>query len=93
MLKIKGIGPKQASFFIRNIGFSDSVAILDSHIVFFLNAIELLDSLKPNLSCINTYQKLESTFKNYSQSLGYSVGVVDQAVWIFTRVLKKEFLH
>lgn len=91
--EIKGIGPKQASFFIRNIGYSDSIAILDSHIVFFLNAIKLLDSPKPNLSCISTYQKLESNFKSYSQEMGYSVGIVDQAVWIFTRVLKREFLH
>jgi N-glycosylase/DNA lyase len=79
--ELPGIGPKQASMFLRNIGYSYDLAILDSHVVKFLERVKLLKS-KTFLSTLSGYEKTEKVMKNYAVEVGQPVGVVDWAIWI-----------
>ncbi len=85
-----GIGPKQASLFIRNIGFADDLAIIDTHVLKFMEYFDLRPGRIPSPSRISTYLDLEVSLKKYAESGGYSIGWLDQAIWIVFRVAKEE---
>ena len=83
---IPGLGPKQASMFLRNTGYSQDLAILDTHVIRFLDAIE--DQLPPEvrrLGSLNAYESIEEILAAYADRLGYKVGYLDQAIWITMR--------
>lgn len=82
---IPGIGPKQASMFIRNIGRSFDLAILDVHVLRFLQAVGALPDGKQNVSTITAYERIERSAKNFADALGRSVGYLDWAIWITMR--------
>ncbi len=69
--EVSGFGPKQASMFLRNVGRSYDLAILDSHVMRFGCAIGILSGRAP--TSLSQYEQLEKW---------YSVGCVDSAVWI-----------
>jgi N-glycosylase/DNA lyase len=80
----RGIGPKQASLFLTNIGYTDDLAILDSHIVTYMCAIGMADA-RPRLGSFSEYCALESMLRAYADSLGYSLAVLDLAIWMVMR--------
>jgi N-glycosylase/DNA lyase len=85
-----GIGPKQASLFLRNIDFTDELAILDSHVLRFMGLCgQLCQATKP-ISSLQTYESHETHLRNYAQRSGYSLGCIDQAIWIVMRVYLQE---
>jgi len=78
---IAGVGPKQASMFLRNTDVSHNLAILDRHVLRFL---DLQDLLLPHDACIGTlsaYEKTERVVISYASTVGYTVGCVDLAIW------------
>ncbi len=85
-----GIGPKQASLFLRNIGFTDELAILDIHLLRFMNLLGLIDRTIRTVSSIRKYEIMEKHLLNYAKRVGYSLGCVDQAIWIVMRVYLQE---
>ena len=85
-----GIGPKQASLFLRNIGFTEELAILDTHLVRFMSLFGLLDEAIRSISSLENYETLENHLRYYAKSIGFSVGCVDQAIWIVMRVYLRE---
>ena len=85
-----GIGPKQASLFLRNIGFTEELAILDTHLLRFMRLFGLLhQSIRP-ISSLQNYETLEYRLRNYAKNAGYSLGCVDQAIWVVMRVYMHE---
>ncbi len=78
--EVVGLGPKQASMFLRNIGRSYDLAVFDSHVLRFGRATGVLSGEIP--TSLGHYEKLENEFRRYAKSIGYSVGCVDSAVWI-----------
>jgi N-glycosylase/DNA lyase len=82
--EVPGLGPKQASLFLRSTGFSCDLAVIDSHVLTYLG---LWTAQIPRYaSSIKQYVKLEDMFKRIAQFFGYSVGIVDLAVWATMRV-------
>ena len=77
---VPGVGLKQASLFLRNIGVSTDFAILDVHVVRYMAIIGLARAL-PNSLTTDMYYVLESVLSHYAQCLGFSVGHVDRAIW------------
>lgn len=77
---VSGFGPKQASMFLRNIGRSFDLAILDSHVMRFGLVTGILGGNPP--ASLSQYERLEDSFRSYTRSLGFSVGCVDSAIWI-----------
>jgi N-glycosylase/DNA lyase len=85
-----GIGPKQASLFLRNVGYSENLAILDSHILYYMELKGLLEKRR-NISTLNDYYNKENILLSYADSLNKSLATLDVAIWVVMRVIQKEF--
>ncbi len=64
---IKGLGYKEASHFLRNIGYSD-VAIIDRHIIRFLYKYKLIEYI-PKIINKKIYLELEAILKKFNIAL------------------------
>lgn len=87
--ELPGIGPKQASMFLRNIGVSQDVAILDVHVLRFLRLIEVLPSEEVHVSTLGSYERTEKVVREYASSVGRAVGHLDWAIWITMRAARE----
>ncbi|MBU1201552.1 MAG: N-glycosylase/DNA lyase [Nanoarchaeota archaeon] len=76
---VKGIGYKEASHFLRNVGFKD-VAILDRHILNLMVENNLLKQKPKSLSKKN-YLELEQNFKKVANKAKMSVAELDLYMW------------
>lgn len=90
---VTGLGPKQASMFIRDAKKSENLAIIDRHILDYMNILGLatIDDVKKfNAS---KYFDFEVELEKYANFLNFPVGRLDWAIWIVMRTLKKGKLH
>ena len=79
---IPGLGPKQASMFLRNVGTSYDLAILDTHVLRFMYMQALLPMVQPPyLGTITGYERAERVVIQYADKLGYPAGYLDWAIW------------
>lgn len=76
---IKGIGYKESSHFLRNIGFS-GYGILDKHILNTMHEFGIIDSPKPP-SKRDDYLAIERSFIRFSEDLGINVDELDLLLW------------
>ncbi|MFA6635633.1 MAG: N-glycosylase/DNA lyase [Candidatus Omnitrophota bacterium] len=78
--KVKGIGYKEASHFLRNIGHGGDLAILDVHIIKNMVRYGLLDRTP---SCISKscYLEMEESLKRFSVKVGIPMGELDILFW------------
>jgi N-glycosylase/DNA lyase len=81
VLNLAGLGPKQASMFLRNVGSCYDLAILDTHVLRFLSIQGLLPKDYVAINTIRSYERMEILAVNFAQSLGVSVGYLDWAIW------------
>jgi N-glycosylase/DNA lyase len=84
-----GIGPKQASLFLRNTGFGGELAVLDVHVLRFMEYMGLCPKVPKTVSTLREYEALEQILLGYARGLGWGLQVLDQAIWISMRVAKK----
>lgn len=89
--EIPGLGPKQSSLFLRNIGYADSIAVLDVHILTYMNWAGLTPVIEKSIPTIRKYETLENSFVEHSLSSGYSLEQFDLAVWLVMRVVRREY--
>ncbi len=76
---VKGLGYKEASHFLRNVGRKD-VAIIDRHILRFLHQKGLIDSIPQPLSR-GRYLSIERLLSAISGALGVSLAELDLYLW------------
>jgi N-glycosylase/DNA lyase len=76
---IKGIGYKEASHFLRNIGFF-GYAILDKHIVRSLYEFGVIESPRPP-GTRKRYLEVERRFKEFALEVGISPDELDLLLW------------
>jgi len=88
--QVWGFGPKQASLFLRRVGYCTDLAVLDTHIVDYLRVAKGIDPKPSALSRLSGYEPIEAEFKIVAKGFGYSVGCVDLAMWVTMRVAKRE---
>jgi len=86
-----GIGPKQSSLFLRNVGLGHDLAIIDVHVARYLRLVGLMPVCGPGFGNLTTYEKVETVVQNYSIGLGLSMQALDIAIWIVMRVAWKDF--
>lgn len=79
MENIKGLGYKEASHFLRNIGFTN-LAIIDFHIVDLLIKNGLLNE-KPKSLSKKKYIEIEDILKEIAEDLNLSLGELDLYLW------------
>jgi N-glycosylase/DNA lyase len=88
--KCCGIGLKQASLFLRNVSFCNDLAILDSHVMRY---VELLDLEKEFDDLIsedrNQYLTNENRLKMYAISKRKSLATLDIGIWTVMRVIQR----
>ncbi|HJZ04789.1 MAG TPA: hypothetical protein VJ327_02915 [Patescibacteria group bacterium] len=88
--EISGLGPKQSSMFLRNIGITNDLSILDTHVLRFMFIQKLLPSFNQNrISSISAYEQVESVMTSYANTLGYPVGCLDRAIWATMRAARE----
>jgi len=88
--EVPGLGPKQSSLFLRNIGYSEDVAVLDVHVLTYMYWMELTSDLVKSISTLRRYEALEHMLMEHSLANGYRAGHFDIAVWVVVRTAKKE---
>ena len=76
---IKGIGYKEASHFLRNIGFK-GYAILDKHILRSLNEFGVIENSKPPTSRMK-YLEIESKMVDFARQVGIDFDDLDLLLW------------
>ncbi|MHA1987758.1 MAG: N-glycosylase/DNA lyase, partial [Promethearchaeota archaeon] len=75
---IKGLGYKEASHFLRNIGYKD-YAIIDFHIVDLLTKFKLIE--KPKTLTKKKYLEIEEILSNIAEKLNLNLGELDLFLW------------
>ena len=75
---VKGIGMKEASHFLRNIGYSN-VAIIDKHIINLMVEEGLME--RPKTLTPKKYIEAENILKKLSEKTGFNLGELDLYLW------------
>lgn len=78
MMRMPGVGPKTASWVVRNHRSSDQVAILDIHIIRAGTAAGLFD---PSWRIASDYSVFEQAFLQWSKHAGLPASLLDACVW------------
>jgi N-glycosylase/DNA lyase len=89
--RIPGVGFKQASLFLRNIGYMEPLAIVDVHILNFMKEIKLIspESYSSSLSS-KRYKMIERKMQGLANKMGVSLSVLDFAIWRTMRKIREE---
>ena len=77
--RIKGLGYKESSHYLRNIGFK-GYSILDKHIVRCLAELGVIDSPKPPASR-SRYLDTETRMRQFSGEVGIDFDELDLVLW------------
>lgn len=80
-----GLGLKQASMFLRDIGFSHDLAVLDRHTLDYMALVGLCTPGPRYVSTTDRYLRLEARLRDHAFQLGYSLGHLDRAIWVVMR--------
>lgn len=84
---VKGVGYKEASHFLRNIGFKN-LSIIDFHIIDLLTRYGLIK--RPRSITRRKYLEIEGLLRRISEELGISLAELDLYLWYMEtgRILK-----
>ena len=75
---VKGLGMKEASHFLRNIGYKN-VAIIDFHILDLLEKYSLIE--KPKSLVPRKYEEIENLLKQIAKKTNTNLGELDLYLW------------
>ena len=77
---VKGIGYKEASHFLRNIGFGKDLAILDVHILKNLKHYGIIKKTPKSLTK-NEYLKIENKLRDFCRKINIQMDELDLLFW------------
>lgn len=77
---VVGLGYKEATHFLRNIGKSQNLAILDRHILRTLKRLEVI-RLIPNSISRKRYLQIERRFAEFADNIGIPLDDLDLLFW------------
>lgn len=77
---VKGIGWKEASHFLRNVGF-ENIAIIDKHILRIMKSYNLIEDLPKSGWNEKKYISMENILKELSRISHISLGKLDLYLW------------
>ncbi len=75
---VKGLGYKESSHFLRNIGFS-GLAILDRHIITNLHGLGVIDI--PKTLTRKKYLEIEEKMKKFAEAVSIPIDELDLLLW------------
>lgn len=79
---INGLGWKEASHFLRNIGHLD-LAIIDRHILKHMQLSGAIESIPPSIGTRRVYLELESRFRDLAAQAGLTLQQLDLLFWSY----------
>jgi N-glycosylase/DNA lyase len=79
---VNGLGWKEASHFLRNVGFHE-LAIIDRHILKHLLRNGAIETIPASIGSRKVYLDLERRFKALAESVGLSLQELDLLFWSF----------
>ena len=82
LMAIEGVGPKTASWIVRNLLGSDEVAILDIHI---LRACRAMEVFPAQVRLPRDYDALERRFLDFAKAIDVRASVLDAVMWMEMR--------
>ena len=77
---VKGLGFKEASHFLRNIGLGKDIAILDVHILRNLKRRKVIKEIPSSMSK-KTYLDIENKMKRFSRKINIPLEELDLLFW------------
>jgi len=77
---VKGIGYKEASHFLRNIGFGENLAILDRHILKNLRSLGVIEEIPDSLSR-RRYLEIEMGMMEFADRVKIPMSHLDLVMW------------
>ena len=77
---IRGMSYKEASHFLRNVGFGQELAILDRHILKNLAALDVIEEV-PKTVTPKLYKDIEERLKNYCKEIDIPMENIDLLLW------------
>jgi thermostable 8-oxoguanine DNA glycosylase len=84
LTRLPGIGPKTASWIVRNYRASNAVAIIDVHI---LRAGRYINLFHYELEPLDHYHELERLFLCFADAISTPAGILDSLMWDYMRRL------
>jgi thermostable 8-oxoguanine DNA glycosylase len=84
LMRLRGFGPKTASWVVRNWRASDEVAILDIHIIRAGNELGIFRS---DWRVERHYDLLEGAYLEFAGALGVKASILDSVMWMTMRQL------
>src|SRR4030042_930326 len=77
---ITGLGYKEASHFLRNIGFGEKIAILDRHIMRNLNQLGIIEEIPKSISQTK-YMQIEKNMMEFAKQINIPLSHLDLLFW------------
>lgn len=77
---IRGMSYKEASHFLRNVGFGQELAILDRHILKNLVALDVIKEI-PKTVTPKLYKEIEEKLKEYCKEIDIPMENIDLLLW------------
>jgi N-glycosylase/DNA lyase len=77
---IKGMSYKEASHFLRNVGFGSEIAILDRHILRNLERLNVITEI-PKTVTPKIYKEIEEKVKDFCKETGIPMDELDLLLW------------
>ena len=77
---IRGIGYKEASHFLRNVGLGRDLAILDRHILKNLRSLGVIEDIPGGLTR-KRYMEIEEKMREFAKDLGIRMDFLDLILW------------
>ena len=77
---VKGLGYKEASHFLRNIGLGEEFAILDRHILRNLKRLDVIPEVPVTITK-KRYLEIEEKLRRFSREVGIPLAELDLLFW------------
>jgi N-glycosylase/DNA lyase len=77
---VKGLGYKEASHFLRNVGLGEEFAILDRHILRNLKRLEVISEVPVSITK-KRYLEIEAKLRRFSREIGIPMADLDLLFW------------
>lgn len=77
---VRGMGWKEASHFLRNVGFGEELAILDRHILRNMERLGVVESIPKTITGKN-YVEMETKLREYVKTIHIPMDEMDLLLW------------
>lgn len=86
--KFDGLGYKQSSMLLRDLGYAKSLAVIDAHILWFVSRV-----WKPCSKSVSKseYLEIEDILRAKAENYGVTMSQLDLAIWSSVRTVRESY--